>query len=144
MTHISLTGPAAGQLLCGKSREAAEKDGETPAHWPYSMTSAQEAAYRAASCPACLAVWDDSDDSELYRGDPVPVFATRELNALAVPEALAAEVAELVSGAADILPGGYVALVTTDRAPAGRFRRPGVRRFSDSGKAGHPSGYFRR
>lgn len=61
MIHITITGPNAGQILCGIRRHDLN-EGDRTCHWPYLMTPEQEQAFRAQCCPECLKVWDDPDE----------------------------------------------------------------------------------
>lgn len=63
MIHITATGYYAGTILCGKRRTDLT-EGETTAHWPYSLPKDKEQDFRAKCCPDCLKVWDEAEDDE--------------------------------------------------------------------------------
>ena len=61
MTHLTYTGPSAGQTLCGATREASGQY----AHATYCPLDNPD--YRVKVCPECLKTWavyayDDDDD----------------------------------------------------------------------------------
>lgn len=61
--HLTLTGPLAGQTLCGVSREDARQAGHLLNHAQWAPLSRED--YRSQCCRECLSVWAHSyDDNE--------------------------------------------------------------------------------
>ena len=58
MIHLTLTGYYAGQRLCLSDRA----DGEQNAHAVYAPLN--KPGYRLLCCLDCLAIWDDSSESD--------------------------------------------------------------------------------
>ena len=63
MKHLTHTGSAAGQLLCGNARQP---DGDY-AHAVYAPL--ENAVFREKCCPDCLRAWIDSYDDDEVKPD---------------------------------------------------------------------------
>lgn len=71
--HLTLTGPLAGQTLCGVSRKDAAESGHLLNHAQWAPLVRDD--YRAQCCRECLLVWAESYDESEQR----PEWATELL-----------------------------------------------------------------